>query len=109
MNNKPEVKQPEVKVEKGVTITYVGAGEDSPRVINFMGIHKFVRGKAQQISDEFLLSKIRGNPTFVEGTVDEELLHEIDEEASADAKAQKASDAKVNTAYNKKYKQGGED
>lgn len=89
---------------EGTVVTYVGAGEDSPRVINFMGKQKFVRGQAVEITDQELLAKIIGNPSFVEGEVDQESLHEMDEEAANEANDQRKSDKKLNALFTKKHK-----
>ena len=91
------------KKGKGAIYTYVGGGEDSPRVINFMGRQKFVRGEATEVTDQELLKKIVGNPTFVEGEVALEELHEYDEEAKKEAEAQRKKDARTNAAYMKKH------
>lgn len=78
-----------------IVFTYVGGGEDSPRVINFMGRQRFVRGQPTEVTDQELLSKIRGCPTFVEGTVDEEELHDYDIKAKAEADDQRKADNKM--------------
>lgn len=101
--SKKKAAKPE-KIEGGQIFTYVGAGEDSPRVINFMGKHKFIRGQAAAIADPELLSKIVGNPSFVEGEVDQETLHIADEQAKADADEQRKADAAANARFHRKFK-----
>lgn len=91
------------KVAEGEVFTYVGGGEDSPRVINFMGMQQFVRGRATAVTNPVVLSKIRNNPTFVEGEVDEEELYAYDEKAKAEADAQRAEDRVVEAAFRKKH------
>lgn len=94
------------KGKKDVAIyTYVGGGEDSPRVIEFMqGKQRFVRGKATEVTDPEVLAKLKNHPCFVEGEVDMEELHEYDEKATAEANAQRKRDARTNAAYVKKHK-----
>lgn len=89
------------------TFTYIGAGEDSPRVINFMGQQKFVRGEPTKVSDPKIIEKLLEHPTFVEGKADQETLHRIDEEAKAEADLQRANDKRVNAAYTKKHRTEG--
>lgn len=96
-------KEDEVSESNARVFTYIGGGEDSPRVIEFMGRQKFVRGKATEVSDPIVLAKIANNPTFIEGEVDEESIHEIDEEARDKAEAQRKIDMKVNKAFQKKH------
>ena len=90
--------------EDGDVYTYVGAGADSPRVINLMGRQKFVRGQAVKVTDPVLLAKLPGIGTFVKGKADEETLHRIDEEGKAGEEDQKAKDKETNAAYHKKFK-----
>ena len=87
----------------GPVYTYVGGGEDSPRVINFMGRQKFVRGKATVITDDTVLAKVKNNPTFVQGEVDQEELHDYDEKARKEANDQRQEDQRVNDAYMKRH------
>lgn len=86
--------------------TYVGAGEDSPRVINLMGRQKFVRGEPTEITDPVILEKIDGMTTFVKGVVGQEDLHVIDEEGKAVADAAKKEAKAVDAQFKKKH--GGE-
>lgn len=95
-------KQKETKDSK--KFTYIGAGEDSPRVINFMGKQTFIRGELTTVSDPDVLRKLDGNPTFVEGKADQETLHRIDEEAKHEADLQRLEDAKINKAYSRKHR-----
>lgn len=88
---------------EGRTFTYIGAGEDSPRVINFMGKQRFVRGDETEVFDPDLIAKLKDNPTFVEGKADQEVLHRIDEEGKTEADLQRKSDRKVNAAYSKRH------
>lgn len=90
------------KVPEGTKVfTYVGGGEDSPRKIKFMGRQTFIRGEATEVSDPILLAKIEVNPSFVEGEVDPESLHDADEAAAEKAAAQKAEDKKLDKKYKK--------
>jgi hypothetical protein len=83
--------------------TYTGAGADSPRVINFMGVQKFVRGQATEVTDAKVISKIENNPTFVEGEVDQEDLHEIDEAGAEVAKEKTLRDTAMNAVFRKNH------
>lgn len=85
------------------TYTYVGGGADSPRIINFMGMQTFVRGKETEVTNPAVLRKLPGHPCFVEGAIESEELHEYDEKAAAAEKAQKEEDARINAAYLKKH------
>lgn len=89
--------------QEGSFYTYVGAGEDSPRVINLMGKQKFVRGELTEVTDPEILAKIDGITTFVKDEVDQEDLHEIDEEGKAKADAQRAEDAAIDKLFKKKH------
>ena len=108
----PKVQEPEVKDEEVVktkgkpayVYTYVGGGESSPHIINFMGRQKFVRGKATEVTDPEVLAKINGCPTFVEGEVDQEELFEYDEKAKQEADEQRKRDEAANAAYAKKHR-----
>lgn len=89
----------------GQVFTYVGGGEDSPNVIEFMGgKQRFVRGKATEVTDPEVLRKVLGNPTFIEGEVDEEDLHEYDQTAKQEADTQRLKDKALNAAYIKKHR-----
>ena len=85
--------------------TYVGSGEASPPLINFMGLQKFVRGKAVEVTNPTVLQKIRNNPCFTEGEVDMEELHEYDQEEAEKAAEQRKKDKELNDAAHKKFKQ----
>lgn len=81
--------------------TYVGGGEDSPRVIKFMGIQEFVRGQLTKVNDPRVLEKIKNNPCFVEGAVDEKTLHMSDVAAKKAADTQRVSDRQLQTNINR--------
>lgn len=86
--------------------TYVGGGESSPQVINFMGRQKFVRGRAEEVTDEKLLAKIVNNPSFVRGEVEPEDLQELEDSGIAVANKNREVDKKMNEAFLKEH--GGE-
>lgn len=92
-----------VETSKKNIVTYVGAGESSPPVINFMGMQKFMRGRATEVTDQFVLSKIKGNPSFVLGEVDFEKLEQMDMEAAEEVAHKRKIDARVNAAYSKNH------
>lgn len=86
------------------TFTYVGGGDNSPHVINFMGKQKFVRGKATEVTDPEVITKLIGCSTFVEGEVDQETLHKIDMEGKEKYDTQRAADAEFNAKFSKKHR-----
>lgn len=86
-----------------VIYTYVGGGEDSPRIIEFMGLQKFIRGQATEVTDPTVLAKLATHACFVEGEVDPESIHEYDETAKKEADEQRKKDEIKNTACKKKY------
>lgn len=86
--------------------TYVGKGADSPRVIDFMGMQRFVRGEATEVTNPVVLAKLKGHPTFVEGEVGQEQLHNIDEEGAASEKQQRAKDAAIEAEFRRKQAKG---
>lgn len=101
----PDAKAGEQPPASGAKIfTYVGAGEDPPRKINFLGLQEFIRGKAVEVTHPTVLGKLQGHPCFVEGEVEMEDLHDQDEEAMGLADAKRKQDLKVNAAYAKKHK-----
>jgi len=102
-----EEKQVEVKKkgQKAREFTYIGGGEGSPHVINFMGKQKFVRGQLTEVTDPEVLAKLDGGvSTIIEGPADAELLHQIDSEAKEAADAARASDAAINARVTKKFR-----
>ena len=52
--------------------TYVGDGNQSPAEIHFMGREKFKLNVAKEVTDEELIAKLKGNPCFVEGEVEQD-------------------------------------
>lgn len=92
------------KGEKAREFTYIGAGENSPYVINFMGKQRFTRGQLTEVTDPELLAKLPGIATFVEGPADAETLHKIDTEAKEAADLKRAEDLVVNAKYSKKFR-----
>lgn len=85
-------------MSKDNIFTYVGAGADSPQVINFMSKQRFVRGQATEVTDPEVLRKVVNNPTFVAGSVDAEKVHESDVVASEEVKKKVANNNKINEA-----------
>ena len=102
-------KQEENSVESSEEIapdnfyTYIGSGEDSPRVINFMGLQQFVRGKSQSVTNPVILQKIKKHPCFTQGDVDEEELHSYDALAKQMADAQRKHDMAINRQWQNKH------
>jgi hypothetical protein len=116
-NNKKETAVVEIEVDAADVVevsevaekskenffTYVGGGEDSPRVINFMGLQKFVRGQFTEVTNPEVLAKIKNNQCFVNYEVDETSIYEADEDAKLEADRQRKIDQKTNAAYMKKF------
>lgn len=103
VENQTPVEEAEVVNEENV-FTYVGQGEDPPRVINFMGMQKFVRGVPVEVTNPMVLNKIAINPSFVQGEVDQEVLHEQDQKAAEEAEDQRVKDRALNAAVKKKHR-----
>lgn len=82
------------------TFTYIGAGEDSPNVIKFMGKVDMVRGEPVEIpvTPEFkvVLEKLKGVSTVIEGKVERKQLQENDIKAKEKADKQRAEDKVTN-------------
>lgn len=95
------VKKKADKEQQAVGYTYVGGGEDSPRIINFMGKQRFVRGELTPVTDPEVLAKIEGASTFVKGEATQEQLHRIDEEAKEEADRQRAESAAIDKRFKK--------
>lgn len=93
----------DAQLELDNVFTYIGGGEDSPQVINFMGRQKFVRGRSVTVTDPIVLSKIKNNPTFVAGSVDSDELFEMDEAAQQRALKIREEDKKIDANFKKKY------
>lgn len=91
----------------GDTYTYVGAGEDSPGIIKFMGLQVFQRGKETKVSNPVVLDKIRNNPSFIKGSITPEDLYERDEKAKKAAQAQREEDTKVQIAIERQQRKLG--
>lgn len=92
----PKVEKPKTN---GIVYTYIGKGAESPRIVNLMGLQKFVRGQATEVTHPALLEKLPGITTFVEGEADQETLHKIDEEGSAAEKEQRELDRQAEKNY----------
>lgn len=75
--------------------TYIGAGDTPPHMINFMGMQKFIRGQAVEVTHPDVLEKIKHNPCFVKGKVDQEILFKRDEEARERVEKQRFEDLKL--------------
>lgn len=97
-----ELKLDPKPVTQGV-YTYVGSGADSPRKINFMGKQEFVRGEAVTVTDPAVLAKLVNNPCFAAGEVKQQDIIAIDDAGAEKEKQTKAKDAKVQSAFGKKY------
>lgn len=104
----PEKELEEVKKPSKNVFTYVGGGETSPHRINFMGLQEFVKGRAVEVTNPKILAKLVGNPTFVQGEVDQETIQSIEDEGAAVAQKNRAIDDKMDTAFKSKHSGGKE-
>jgi hypothetical protein len=96
----------------GEFYTYVGGGEDSPRVVNFMGLQEFVRGEATEVTDSMVLAKIKNHPCFIQGEADQKALHTYDMDEKKKADEQRKKDFRTQNSAAKmfaKWAGGGED
>jgi hypothetical protein len=75
--------------------TYIGAGDEPPHMINFMGMQKFVRGQATSVSNPLVIEKIKSHRCFVKGSVDPEVLFTNDEKAKKEVELKREEDVKI--------------
>lgn len=75
--------------------TYIGMGDTPPERINFMGRQKFRRGDSTEVTDPIVLNKVKDNPCFVLGEVEQEVIHDNDEKAAKKAQAQRDRDVEL--------------
>lgn len=80
-----------VKLVSSNVYTYIGAGDEPPHMINYMGIQKFVRGQAIEVSPN-VAEKIRNHRCFVKGEVDQESMFKNDELEKAKVSLQRKED-----------------
>jgi len=76
-------------------VTYVGAGENPPHMIDFMGLQKFVRGQPVEVFNPVVLEKVKRHRCFVFGRVDQDELFKQDDEARAIADKQRRDDERT--------------
>jgi len=100
-NGEDDVVEGENINEEASVFTYVGAGEDSPRKINFMGKQTFVRGEATEVFDQNLIDKLIGNPTFVEGEADADTIAQIEEDAKEEADLKRLENIRIQKEFKK--------
>ena len=86
------------------TYTYIGGGESSPEVINFMGKQEFVLGEETEVTNMDVLKKIKGNMSFVKGSVERAVISEQKKEAKKKADARREDDKLVNARALKQRK-----
>ena len=96
---KTAIKKPAV-----VVYTYIGSGEDSPQLIDFMGLQRFVRGQATEVTNKTVLSKIVGNACFVSGEVNTDILFDIDEAARKIADGKRNEDISTQIEFERQNK-----
>lgn len=90
---------------KAAVFTYIGGGEDSPRIIEFMGgRQRFVRGQATEVTDPIVLAKVVNNPCFISGEIAVDQLHQYDEHAKAQADDQRKKDIIKNESWMRKHR-----
>jgi len=86
-----------IVIQKNI-YTYVGAGDEPPHMVNFMGRQKFVRGQAVEVADPEVLAKIDKNRCFVRGEVDPEQMFASDKIEKKKADEQRKMDFATNIA-----------
>lgn len=91
----PVVEKPELTLHQNIW-TYIGKGDEPPHMINFMGMQKFIRGAATEVSNPLVIAKLKTNPCFVEGEYDSDLMFENDVLEKKKADAQRARDLVTN-------------
>ena len=85
------------KQECTMTIyTYIGGGETSPQIINFMGRQEFMIGEEVDVTDLKLLAKLKTHQCFVEGKADRRKIAGDAKKAKDKADAQRKADLLVN-------------
>jgi len=89
------------------TYTYIGGGEDSPQLIDFMGKQTFLLGEETEVTDANILKKIENNQCFVEGSIDRKKIVKNAIEAKKTADAQRKEDLIVNARELKRRKNNG--
>lgn len=87
--------------------TYIGGGEDSPQIINFMGKQEFMIGDEVDVTDSQLLAKLESNQCFVEGKADRRKIARDSKKAKEDADAQRKEDKLINIREMKRRKANG--
>jgi hypothetical protein len=92
-----------VKLASDNVWTYIGAGDTPPHMINFMGMEKFIRGQAKEVTNPKVIEKMLVSPCFVKGKVDQDLLFARDEEARQKAEKQREEDLKLQIEIERKY------
>lgn len=93
----------EVAVSKAPTFTYVGAGESSPEVINFMGLQLFVLGEETEVTNPRVLSKIQNHPCFVKGAADKRKMMESRQAAAQRAQRKRQADKQADENFKKQH------
>lgn len=93
----------EIETSKANIYTYVGKGESSPKRINFMGRQEFIIGRPAEVTDPNVLAKIKGNPTFIQGEADPELLQDIEDEGTAIADKNRSIDAQMDDNFKRQH------
>ena len=85
-----------------VTFTYIGAGFDSPQIIEFMGKIVFQRGIPLELEvnkeNAKLIAKLSQNPSFKEGVVPATEIMEADKKEKVRVAEAKKDEAKVNAS-----------
>lgn len=83
---------PVVKLVADNIYTYIGSGDEPPHMINFMGLQKFIRGQAVEVTNPVVIGKIGSHRCFVKGKIDQEKLFENDEKEKIRADEQRKTD-----------------
>lgn len=99
IDSAPEPEQDDAEGEavppKENIFTYIGAGETPPHMINFMGLQRFVRGQAVEVTNPIVLRKVETHRCFVAGEIDSDEMFEQDDLAKKRADKQRMDDAEL--------------
>jgi hypothetical protein len=85
--------KPVVKLVSSNIYTYIGAGDEPPHMINFMGLQNFVRGQPTEVNNPEVIEKVSHHACFVKGEADTELMFKNDELEKKKADEQRHIDA----------------
>lgn len=75
--------------------TYIGAGDEPPHMICFMGKQNFVRGQLTQVADKEVLAKLENNHCFIKGEYNMDDAFKADKAAAKVVQLKREEDVKT--------------